>query len=915
MLVNGIVSPPSGSFGDLASFSCNAGYRLFGSSNRTCLATGLWSSTSPVCVPLACPDLLAPADGTADYLTGFTGSTSTFACNVGFTLQGTASRTCQPSLSWSGLADQVCQANPCSPNPTAPANGAVSLTLGRTRDVVLYSCNLGHSLLGRLNHTCLPNGTWSFSSSLNSQTCVPNPCPTMLAPRNGLVDGQAAKNGSFGSTFTLQCNTGYWFAPALFSAVLTCQANGTWLGYNASLHSSCANRPCPIFEAPLDGTANGRRGYLQGIVFGDLVQFVCDAGFTRSGASSMTCQSDGTYSIASLPLCDPNSDCFPPELPSPANGLAVLQLDATLGRHVMDFSCNAGYVLAGSATRRICRADTTWSEAASPTCLPQPCLVNATAPAFGTLDFGNGVLESNTTAWPTWRTGMFRLVRCNQGYVPASPRANVTCLASGTWSDAPACLRRPCLPPFNTTSSLGNGTLSINGTGAGVFGETAFFTCNFGFSLNLTQRIGNASIANGTFVSVPLNVTSMACNNNGTWVGRMPSCVLVRCPPAPLLNGLVAPAVRGTSSSIPGAVASYSCNTGYVLVPGGESRTCLLGGSWSGAESVCSPRPCVANLTAPANGTVSRTFGVVEDVALFSCNAGYALSGTASRRCLVSFIWSGAADQVCRAVPCLPSLSHPRNGSVSNGNGTTTQFARFSCSPGFTLSGEASRECLTSGNWSGSSNPTCVANACAPDLVPPNNGSVSRVNGTTGDTASFACLPGFDLIGAGLALCQADGNWSTAASPPVCRVRGCLPDLLAPRNGSVSLSVGLVGDRAVFACSPGFDLAGPSVLVCQANYTWSSTLRPTCVPRPCVPLVLVAPSNGTASLTTGGVTDSTSAFRCNTVRFAPRRDWMPDFVACSPVSNRHTCSFACTCAPITTHHAYTHRVTRWSERR
>lgn len=48
--VNGRVSTSSGTgFGAVASYSCNAGFRLYGSSARTCQANGTWSGTAPTC--------------------------------------------------------------------------------------------------------------------------------------------------------------------------------------------------------------------------------------------------------------------------------------------------------------------------------------------------------------------------------------------------------------------------------------------------------------------------------------------------------------------------------------------------------------------------------------------------------------------------------------------------------------------------------------------------------------------------------------------------------------------------------------------------------------------------------------------------------------------------------------------------
>ena len=53
--VNGTISCSLGgdevpSYEDTCSFTCNTGYELTGSDNRTCLSNGNWSDTDPMCI-------------------------------------------------------------------------------------------------------------------------------------------------------------------------------------------------------------------------------------------------------------------------------------------------------------------------------------------------------------------------------------------------------------------------------------------------------------------------------------------------------------------------------------------------------------------------------------------------------------------------------------------------------------------------------------------------------------------------------------------------------------------------------------------------------------------------------------------------------------------------------------------------
>ena len=47
---SGHVSHTAGTtFGQTATYSCNAGYRLVGDNTRTCQVTGVWSGSAPTC--------------------------------------------------------------------------------------------------------------------------------------------------------------------------------------------------------------------------------------------------------------------------------------------------------------------------------------------------------------------------------------------------------------------------------------------------------------------------------------------------------------------------------------------------------------------------------------------------------------------------------------------------------------------------------------------------------------------------------------------------------------------------------------------------------------------------------------------------------------------------------------------------
>ena len=72
---------------------------------------------------------------------------------------------------------------------------------------------------------------------------------------------------------------------------------------------------------------------------------------------------------------------------------------------------------------------------------------------------------------------------------------------------------------------------------------------------------------------------------------------------------------------------------------------------------------------------------------------------------------------ILTAVDC-GNLTDPVNGSVNHTTGTSLgQTATYSCDPGYNLVGDSPRTCQATGNWSGSA-PTCQG-VCVYELINP----------------------------------------------------------------------------------------------------------------------------------------------------------------------------------------------------
>ena len=132
-------------------------------------------------------------------------------------------------------------------------------------------------------------------------------------------------------------------------------------------------------------------------------------------------------------------------------------------------------------------------------------------------------------------------------------------------------------------------------------------------------------------------------------------------------------------------------------------------------------------------------------------------------------------------------------------------------------------------------------------LTNPTNGRVSYTATTYGQTATYSCNTGYNLVGGSTRTCQATGAWSGNA--PTCRrmllykswVKGNIyvhdisllstavncGALTSPANGRVSYTAATYGHRASYSCNTGYNRVGDSTRICQATRRWSGS-APTC---------------------------------------------------------------------------------------
>ncbi|XP_019850306.1 PREDICTED: sushi, von Willebrand factor type A, EGF and pentraxin domain-containing protein 1-like isoform X2 [Amphimedon queenslandica] len=402
-----------------------------------------------------------------------------------------------------------------------PANGNVQQTGTVLGSRATYSCNKGFVLVGIEKRVCSRNGKWSGEAPI----CKRINCGPLPNIANGQV--RIHPDTRLGSTATYSCNKGFNLNG---HRVRRCLASGKWSGSEPSCSPvSCGSLPHP---------ENGWVHISPNTLFGAVAIYRCKLGFELSSKDRRRCQANGHWS-GSAPTCNEIS-CGEP--PAPNENSQIASSEGTSLGDRTTYTCSTGFFAVGTTTI-YCQNDGTYSDDA-PICKPVDC--GAPDPPDP-----NGSVEVSSTTF-----GGRALYKCNPGFTIVGKGVSF-CLANGEWSnDAPECKPVNC----GEIPSPKNGRVTFYpGT---TFQSTATFTCRRGFRLS------------GSRVRT--------CQANGSWSGRQPTCIRIKCPKvSPPRYGKVY-----ASGNYPGSYLRYDCIYGYSL-SGPSKRVCLPSGHWDGKEPKC----------------------------------------------------------------------------------------------------------------------------------------------------------------------------------------------------------------------------------------------------------------------------------------------------------------------------------------
>ncbi|XP_022110410.1 deleted in malignant brain tumors 1 protein-like [Acanthaster planci] len=149
----------------------------------------------------------------------------------------------------------------------------------------------------------------------------------------------------------------------------------------------------------------------------------------------------------------------------------------------------------------------------------------------------------------------------------------------------------------------------------------------------------------------------------------------------------------------------------------------------------------------------------------------------------------------------------------------------FDCLPGYQLSGSAVRICQSNFTWSGQPI-ECLEEVVGCMLTPDPKGVLIvtplQVAYSPGVTVAFDCPDRYRLNGSRMRICKSDLTWSGEQT-------GCLPagcDITPVPSDELVLVSGqktayLPGDWLKYDCLDGYQLRGSSERVCRSDFTWS----------------------------------------------------------------------------------------------
>ncbi|XP_078582019.1 uncharacterized protein LOC144865296 [Branchiostoma floridae x Branchiostoma japonicum] len=482
-------------------------------------------------------------------------------------------------------------------------------------DVVNFTCNPGYDLDGDSSLTCLAGGTWSA----NPPVCRAVQCHVLTNPANGEVIG--SNPYTYGDEVRFECNSGYSLVGA---ASLTCRADGQWDG------SPPMCEGCPV------------SGYVS-------FDRVCYKAFSERKTyhnARQTCAED--RGLLAMPK-DSAANDFIASLQHGSESRWLGLTDAiNEGRWVFENgrivrsseyinwniaepnghyneNCAALYPTTGNPW-----IDISCSEYLVFTCqLDKECR-NHLGLESGAIPDGSITASSNWNNWQTTKFGRANRVIDYGAWLAAHNTVGAWLqvdLGEPKRVTGTIIQGRHTIDQWVTSYKLQFGVDWISWTTYADNGSETIFPGNTDRITPVTNLLATPVVAQYVrfvvqtwYQHISMRVEVLGCRINS-------QCNTLANP----TNGAV------SGSRFYGGAVTFTCNEGYNL-DGASTLTCLADATWNGDPPTCEVVQC-ASPTAPTNGAVESS-NVYMHEAHFSCNSGYAISGSSIATCQADGTWS-----------------------------------------------------------------------------------------------------------------------------------------------------------------------------------------------------------------------------------------------------------------------------------
>ncbi|XP_040195462.1 CUB and sushi domain-containing protein 3-like isoform X2 [Rana temporaria] len=271
---------------DSVTFSCQKPLQVAGNASISCTATGKWSSDSPTCKAVNCPN---PDVKDSRRLSGFIGpytlnSAISFDCKKGFILRGSGSISCNIDSQWVPTIPQ-CERISCG-DPGTIQNGQISAPDFYVDSKATYTCNEGFAfpLTSLRNYRiCQENGAWSDLTLVCTATCKAN----FHIPPFALLNGTSTIYYN-GTVVRFECKPGFNTSNGKENTI-TCRDH-SWLGPEEFCTRISCGDPGKIMNGHVSASDN---------LFGSRAIYTCEKGYVMNTTQNFTeCQADGTWSTA-----------------------------------------------------------------------------------------------------------------------------------------------------------------------------------------------------------------------------------------------------------------------------------------------------------------------------------------------------------------------------------------------------------------------------------------------------------------------------------------------------------------------------------------------------------------------------------------------------------------------------------------